>query len=621
MMYTAQKIELPVNPHTTLARADVLAYLNAVKTTNIFEHQGTIVTYSSDVWDFNAINDTSKGASEYKITFRNTPEEHIEDLKDTAIIYLKLTGKISSARKRVASIRLFLKWMNENDIYSFDLLTAKDLENYFEEKITERSISTFIVHRVSLKLFFLYQKLFWGFNAYDSIEDAFVSNEKFENAARMASRLPDIPKDYFNNFLAECVKFLNDESADLWLRGAACILVLLSQTGLRISEVLSLKINCIETIWDSIHGKKLAYLTYPTWKRVRRANVKEIVKTFVNEFTVIAVNTLTTIYAKDRERLGVSFLYLGGSRNLARNHYPVAGSSFSETYLRLGMAVNAAGFHIVDIKNEEWERVLSVRKITKKSHIQKQYPGTHTIMLPKFHQFRVYLCTALYEKGVSLEYIEEFMGHLSPAMESYYIRPKDSRQENLAAAKKILSGIVTGETRILGDTQGLTEKIRAFIAQGHYNVATDLEEIVNQLSRRIPIRQKTGGVCIKSSMLRECSSDAMTNEFYCAYGVCPNIFHFFYMVDISFKQCQELEETISYNSINGYVKQVEKETNMFRIVYEKKLVPEFKDLKAMIKTKGADYVRLEYPETAYFVDNIIEVEGIMDKWKMRYCKE
>lgn len=179
------------------------------------------------------------------------------------------------------------------------------------------------------------------------------------------------------------------------------------------------------------------------------------------------------------------------------------------------------------------------KKAVNNISVKKYNPNAKTITMPKNHQLRVHVCTELYNKGVPLKYIEKFMAHLSNEMKGYYVRPtKKNPQEDMDFTLDTLFKIVTGETKLLGPTKGLNEKIEEFIKENNYNVKTDLDAICESLAKKIPIRQKTGGVCIKSSMLRECSKDAKTNEFYCAYGVCPNIFHFYYMADVSYRQAE-----------------------------------------------------------------------------------
>lgn len=84
------------------------------------------------------------------------------------------------------------------------------------------------------------------------------------------------------------------------------------------------------------------------------------------------------------------------------------------------------------------------------------------------------------------------MAHLSCEMEGYYVRPtKKNPQEDINFSLDVLKQIVSGETNLLGGASGLIEKINQFISENNYNVATDLDEICEKLSAKIPIRQKT----------------------------------------------------------------------------------------------------------------------------------
>ena len=256
---------------------------------------------------------------------------------------------------------------------------------------------------------------------------------------------------------------------------------------------------------------------------------------------------------------------------------------------------------------------------TKQARRHSDFTGTlnepiRTITCPGHHQYRVHCCTELYNQGVPLQYIQRFMGHLSHEMAGYYVRPKNTIQEDLAYSTEILKDIVTGNAKLLGGDKGLKEKIDQYITDNQLSVHNNLEEICSLLSEKIPIRQKTGGVCIKSSILRECSIDAKTNEFYCSYGVCPNIFHFYYMADISYRQAKELANSIELNKKRGHIKQVQKEQNMLKTIVTSKLKPEIIELKDMIMKKGLDSIFKEHPEVQPIIENLDIIEGEIELW-------
>ncbi len=224
------------------------------------------------------------------------------------------------------------------------------------------------------------------------------------------------------------------------------------------------------------------------------------------------------------------------------------------------------------------------------------------------------------------------MSHLTTEMVKHHIYPAKTPQENMEYAVSVLKDIITGETPILGPDKGLTEKIKQFIDENNFSVEKDLDEISKRLALKIPIRQKSGGVCIKSSQLRDCSMDGPTDDFYCAYGVCPNIFHFYYMADITYRQCKELEEVIGINRIReqlyyaerggklsrteriAYPKQIQKNLNMLYSLATKKLMPEINDLKRAVSEQGAEHVFQAHPEIVNIVENMDAVEREVAEW-------
>ena len=225
------------------------------------------------------------------------------------------------------------------------------------------------------------------------------------------------------------------------------------------------------------------------------------------------------------------------------------------------------------------------------------------------------MCSELHNKGCPIEYVEKFMSHLSAEMTYSYVRPKESVQENMEASVRVLQDLVTKEAYPIGVEKGLMERIDLFIKENNYNVEKDLDEICEKLAEHIPIRMKSGGVCIKSSRYRTCRLDSNTDEIYCAYDVCPNIYTFYYMVDNTYKQVNELLTTIDINRKRGCVKQVQKTVNMLHTILNKKLIPQLQELKKVMDEKGVDYVIKKHPQLETIAYRMDEVEMEIDEWK------
>lgn len=101
-----------------------------------------------------------------------------------------------------------------------------------------------------------------------------------------------------------------------------------------------------------------------------------------------------------------------------------------------------------------------------------------------------------------------------------------------------------------------------------------------------------------------------------AYSVCPNVFHFFYMADISYRQCKELGETIAINRTNGFMRQVQKEENMRQGIAQRKLLPELAELRKVVEKKGAEAVMMEYPDLVPIIEHLEEIEQEAKQWAL-----
>lgn len=425
-------------------------------------------------------------------------------------------------------------------------------------------------------------------------------------AAAEKSKTPNIPENFFNQMLSTAIKDMENEKEDTFYRGMSAMLIIASQTGLRTAELFALETGCVKPV-TIFNGETAYYLEYKTWKRVRALSAASTEITYVNALTKKAYDILVDIYADKRKELNIEYLFLGSY-----------GKRFKETYPLDPNAANQLIKHLFYHYNKYFPTLLNAPSeidglpsvgYFKKSSLKNK--NQVYVIRPTFTQMRVHVCSTLYEKGVPLEYIEKFMSHLSSEMAAYYVRPKKSVQENIDIATQTLKEIVTKEVTPLGAEKSLVSKIDSFIKENNYKVEKDLDVICETLAKNIPIRIKTGGVCIKSSKFRECSKDAMTNEFYCAYGVCPNLYTFYYMIDVSYRQFKELKDSIRVNTSNGHIRQAQKEANMLHTVIKGKLEPQMIDLKEKLNQFGYEHIVGQHPELSDIIVNMPEIEKEM----------
>lgn len=592
----------------TISQSNMSAFLEQIKIVNKLPFNKCDYYFTDSIWDFSPYSMVNVRKSLLKFNFDNVCECFREELKFYVLFkILENSSKIQTINQSYNYLYNFLNEAHNQHFYKIEDITGNFIKSYltnFDDKTLKYLQQT----QTAIKSFYKYYSVFHKDIITSDIKNAFkkISVQELKTEAKH-HRIPNIPNEYYNNVVLACLKIMEDESVDEVIRATAAFYLILSQTGLRIGECLTLEANQMESI-PIFNGETAYYLKYKSWKN-SKGNSFSWNKIYVTELTKKGYDFLTDFYSELRGKKQSSYLFMGTERI---TKLPMDIAMFDTLKKRLFIEFNQY-FPTVDLPDNTYENINNVQVCKKDKN--KKYKNIQTVAMPTNHQFRVFVCTDLYNKGVPLKYIEKFMNHLSAEMADYYIRPTPQNpQEDKEYAKKILGKMVKKEIRPLGGNQGLIDKINKFIEENHYNVETDLNTICEKLAEDIPVRQKTGGVCIKSAALRECKHDSKTNEFYCAYGVCRNIFHFFYMADVSYRQAKELSETIEINRNRGLVKWVEKETNMLHNIVKTKLIPELDELKNVINKKGVQAVMMEYPDLKDIVENLEEIYKEAEQW-------
>ena len=261
----------------------------------------------------------------------------------------------------------------------------------------------------------------------------------------------------------------------------------------------------------------------------------------------------------------------------------------------------------------DWEGITPTKYWHYDKSVKKQVKIP--INIPETRQFRVRVCTDLYRMRVPLVYIQRFMGHLTETMLGYYVRPENHSQENAAYTAKLIREIEGEELTLLGNKEGplIVEKIKAFISKGKYNVYEDMEKLLEDLGDTFVVRGKEGGVCIKTSIL-PCHLDARTNEVFCAAGVCPNLYHTYYMIDVTYNNYLTLKKTHHNALKEGRTAEAKKEFNKIKYLVRNRLMPELNELEIQILKHGADAVLNIHPELIDIIDNKDDIRKEAEAW-------
>ena len=429
---------------------------------------------------------------------------------------------------------------------------------------------------------------------YHLLFDLTIFDEKKTLLARIKAtkekhKTPDIPKLYFNKLLSLLIKSMRNKELEYKYRAISCIYIILSQTGLRIGEILSLEVDAL----DSIKLKNLDtiayFLKYNTFKPAGKDEEYIPGDIFANELTKEAFEILVELRKGQKNSEGNNFIYLPDTKILPATNK----TSNCHFYSFLAELADFAQGNVSPYKE------LTVVKNNDKP-----------VFAPTTKQFRVRVCTELYERNVPLLYIKKYMSHLSDEMIGYYSRPKTQKQEDAEYSNKLLKDLVQNEVSLLGnDSKQINANIDSFIKENNLTVEDDIDSIIKSLNGRFVIRAKRGGVCVKTS-IRECARDARTNEMFCAYDICPNLFRLYYMADVSYEDFKLTQKTFQSNKENGFKLQASKELNKLHDLCRRRLIPELEDLKKRVQTKGMQEILTNYPNLS---DIILNYDGIMEE--------
>ncbi|WP_342540398.1 tyrosine-type recombinase/integrase [Heyndrickxia sp. FSL K6-6286] len=599
--------------------------LKGVTTNRIFMHIKRMdklpivsgeIYFSNDVWDFNSV--TLERVPRRKSTFDFTK---VDDVYKEQVKFFVLSkvwedkDKIQTIYKTLGNIKDFVNYLSTDDIYSLEYVSLQSVKKYIESK-SHLAPNTIQSYKNCINDFFNffsnnYHKIDWNdINKYLTEIDSHALK-----AQRESNKWETIPDEYFDNLLSCLSNIMDNENAPIDDRGISSMVILLSQTGLRNGEICDIPINSLENV-KILNGTKIAYyMRYKTSKGVKgNGNFKEV-NTTMTDLACRAYQTLEKIYANRRKEIKSSLLFVP----LRAKTLPVTENALSRMLVNISLK-HGREIGCINVKDKYQKfhhqniGILMERNVVGKKYL-KNYKPTDTISTPRPHQFRVRLCNDLINQGVPIFYVQRHMNHLTKEITyGYYRREQDLAKEK-EFAESVMKMLVTGESQVMGDGKDtLMLRINEYIEKSKLNVATDLDEIISGLTKKMPIRAKNGGICIKSGPIRECSKSDGTDNMYCAYGMCTNLFHSFFMIDINYEKYTTLLKTIKYNQEKKFKKAVEKETNKLKYIIEKFLIPELEELAKEVKLKGEMTTKEKFPQVSFFIDNYETIYKEVKAW-------
>ena len=430
--------------------------------------------YSDDIWDLRPFF-TAKSTKESQKYIRF---EYIydADIKETVkqYAYYKL-GKMKPQTVRDyinAKLPMFIEYCSINGIHSFADITLEDYLNFNLWMKDEKKVAMqtgFMSCHVVEEIIRIGQIKGWNVPQFH-LPKTETANQLWNTRKSMKSnKTKPIPEDVFDKILYHAV---HDEKDVLTKAG----IIIQSQTGLRISEVLSIQEGCVKCTSDGYN-----YMEVTLGKTEKGEPI--IHKVFINELVKETIAELSEYTAELRKESGLKELFV------IRNH----------------------GIRALNVDKWNGNRL---------SHFIERYDirdNKGELYSLTSHQFRATFVRELIKRKVPIAMIMKQYSHVSIEMTAHY--PTLQEEE----VKEIYSDmILSPESKIAG--------LRAKEIKGklddlfHGKTEDEIDNVITGLAKTMSFNPLPTGVCLYDFRRGNC-----TDGDGCFFYNCPN-----YITEVQF---------------------------------------------------------------------------------------
>ncbi len=434
--------------------------------------------YSDDVWDLRAfITAKTFNESHKYIRFEYITDV---DIKETVkqYAYYKL-GKIKPKTVRNyinGHLPMFIEYCSISGIHSFEDVTLEDYLNFNLWMKDEKKVATatgFISCHVVEEIIRVGQIKGWDAPQFH-LPKKETANQLWNTKSSMrTNKTKPIPEDVFDKILYHAV---HDEKDALTKAG----IIIQSQTGLRINEVLSIQEGCVKRTSDGYD-----YMEVTLSKTEKGEPI--IHKVFINNLVKDAIAELSEYTAELRKESGLKELFLCKNRSKG---------------------------NLIDVYNSDRFGLYKYNAFIKKYDIRDNKGELYQLTS---HQFRATFVRELIKRKVPIAMIMKQYSHVSIEMTAHYL----SLQEE--EVKEIYSDmILSPESKIAG--------LRAKEIKGklddlfHGKTEAEIDDVITDLAKTMSFNPLPTGVCLYDFRRGNC-----TDGDGCFFYNCPN-----YITEVQF---------------------------------------------------------------------------------------
>jgi integrase len=469
-----------------------------------YEHLGSVSIgnsfFEDDTWDLSPlIPQNSMPMARKKLNFKRIKSPFIRDTIKRFILFKLGRVKATTAICVMNSLLpYFVRYCENNSIHSFSSVTPEmliDHASWLRETVG-------IAKRTGYMASFYVEELIsvGQMNGWD------VPKRKLPKAATAkalwgtgrddkAEQYKPIPSD----ILAEIIDCALNKERNLLTRSG---IIIQSQTGLRIGEVLSLKSGCLNYQTDG-----QPYFEASLYKTAKGESISH--KVLANELVVRAIEELELKTAHLRELSGYKELFLH----------------------------NNNGIHVAGAQTWSKNRLRTfIRK-----HGITDTDGTPYKL--KSHQFRATFVKQLVLRNIPLAYVMKQYAHVSIEMTAHYLDLKENE------IKEVYSNLILApDAKIAGyGATGVQEMKDRFFRGKHVE---DTESVIRSLASSITFNPLPGGMCLYDYRRGNC-----TNGDGCFFYNCPAFVTETSFLPVLKKELELMDQEMERTKSLGYERQ------------------------------------------------------------------
>ena len=389
--------------------------------------------FSDDIWDFKGLTSGAEihHDAKYQVKFDLLNHLSIKETVKWFAVNDLMANTLQTVRRKIAALTVFRRFLEENpDITSFSDITKYRLEEFFQYVLSAKTdkgqpmsaiarkkaaqVIQEILVRGAVRGWDVPKKNTHVKLLYDEI---IINNKSIKKGTKLGKTnkvLPD--KQIVSDIIKTAQNELEEPNGDVL---TAASIILSTQLGSRIEEVLTLKTRCLSLI----DGE--AYITFTSSKTNKEP--VEVIKP-ANVHVVRAVKRLEEHTRLLREESNLPYLFLNRSRNLKGNPVTVCShANWNKNRLRPWM----------------------------KKHDFRDEKGKFVDLTS--HYFRHVCATFALEGGMKTMAVAKLLGHKSILMTSTYDH-SDKQQ--------IVKDILSGDTPIASTNKMVLEQLEGELVAG-----------------------------------------------------------------------------------------------------------------------------------------------------------